>query len=373
MENKIKVMTIFGTRPEIIRLSAVMRKLDEHTNQVIVHTGQNYDYELNGIFFEELDLRKPDYYLGVKSNTLGGQMGNILIESEKVFLKESPDALLVLGDTNSSLSAIIAKRLKIPIFHMEAGNRCFDERVPEEINRKIIDHISDINLPYTEHGRRYLILEGIHAGSIYVTGSPLAEVLSYYEENINSSVILDKIGLKKGEYLLISTHREENVDNKEAFLKLVDSFNALAGKYKNPLIVTTHPRTRNRIEEYGVKVDDLINLHKPFGYFDYVCLQKNAFCVLSDSGTIQEEASLLAFPAVQIRESSERPEAFDTGNVVLSGLDRDIILQAVEIVTSQFLAGKKFNVPLDYRSTNVSDKVLRLIVGLTGIIKKKRM
>lgn len=370
--DKIKVMTIFGTRPEIIRLSAVMRKLDEYTNQIIVHTGQNYAYELDGIFFEELELRKSDYYLEVKSNTLGGQIGNILIKSEEVLLKEKPDALLVLGDTNSCLSAIIAKRLKIPIFHMEAGNRCFDERVPEEINRKIIDHISDINLPYTEHGRRYLILEGIPPGSIYVTGSPLAEVLSYYKEKIDASTILNTLSLKKGEYFLISAHREENVDSKEVFLKLIDSFNALAEKYSKPLLVTTHPRTRNKIKEYGVEVNALINLHKPFGYFDYVYLQQNASCVLSDSGTIQEEASLLNFPAVQIRESSERPEAFDTGNVVLSGLDKDIILQAVEIVTGQFLADKKFEVPRDYQSINVSDKVLRLIVGLANIIKKKR-
>ena len=371
-KKKLKIMIIFGTRPEIIRLSRVFAKLDQYLNLIMVHTGQSYDYEMSEIFFNDLGIRKPDYFLGVKSETLGGQIANIISKSEEVFVKEMPDALLVLGDTNSALSAIIAKRIKIPIFHMEAGNRCFDENVPEEINRKIVDHISDINLPYSENARLYLIKEGIHPGTIFVTGSPLAEVLNYYKKNIEQSKILSNLGLTKNRYFVASIHREENVENKESLLKLIDSLNTAAENYKLPVFVSTHPRTQKLLKKYGFKINKLVSFHKPLGYFDYVCLQKNAFCVLSDSGTILEESSILRFPAVQVRNSSERPEAYDEGSAILSGLDKDIILQSINIVTKQFSSGEKFNVPKDYLSVNVSSKVLRHIAGLTKIIQKRQ-
>ena len=371
-KKKLKIMIIFGTRPEIIRLSRVFAKLDQYLNLIMVHTGQSYDYEMSEIFFNDLGIRKPDYFLGVKSETLGGQIANIISKSEEVFVKEMPDALLVLGDTNSALSAIIAKRIKIPIFHMEAGNRCFDENVPEEINRKIVDHISDINLPYSENARLYLIKEGIHPGTIFVTGSPLAEVLNYYKKNIEQSKILSNLGLSKNRYFVASIHREENVENKESLLKLIDSLNTAAENYKLPVFVSTHPRTQKLLKKYGFKINKLVSFHKPLGYFDYVCLQKNAFCVLSDSGTILEESSILRFPAVQVRNSSERPEAYDEGSAILSGLDKDIILQSINIVTKQFSSGEKFNVPKDYLSVNVSSKVLRHIAGLTKIIQKRQ-
>jgi UDP-N-acetylglucosamine 2-epimerase (non-hydrolysing) len=370
--NKLKVMTVFGTRPEIIRLSRVFVKLDQYVNHIMVHTGQSYDYEMDKIFFENLKIRKPDYFLEVKSDTLGGQIAKIIERSEEVFKKEIPDAVLILGDTNSALAAIMAKRMKIPIFHMEAGNRCFDENVPEEINRKIVDHISDINLPYSENARLYLIQEGIHSGTIYVTGSPLAEVWEFYKKDIKQSQILKELKLKKGQYFLASLHREENVDRKESLEKLIEALNIIAEKYQLPIIVSTHPRTRTRLEKYKIKAHKLINFHKPFGYFDYSNLQLNAFCVLSDSGTIQEESSLMGFPAIQVRNSSERPEAFDEGVLILSGLDKDIILQAIEITTQQIARGEKFNIPRNYQDANVSGKVLRLIVGLTKIIQKKR-
>jgi len=371
-KKKLKIMIIFGTRPEIIRLSRVFAKLDQYLNLIMVHTGQSYDYEMSEIFFKDLGIRKPDYFLGVKSETLGGQIANIILKSEEVLIKEAPDALLVLGDTNSALSAIVAKRMKIPIFHMEAGNRCFDENVPEEINRKIVDHISDINLPYSENARLYLIKEGIHPGTIFVTGSPLAEVLNYYKKNIEQSKILSNLGLSKNRYFVASIHREENVENKESLLKLIDSLNTAAENYKLPVFVSTHPRTQKLLKKYGFKINKLVSFHKPLGYFDYVCLQKNAFCVLSDSGTILEESSILRFPAVQVRNSSERPEAYDEGSAILSGLDKDIILQSINIVTKQFSSGEKFNVPKDYLSVNVSGKVLRHIAGLTKIIQKRQ-
>src|SRR3989344_156834 len=371
-KKKLKIMIIFGTRPEIIRLSRVFAKLDQYLNLIMVHTGQSYDYEMSEIFFNDLGIRKPDYFLVVKSETLGGQIANIISKSEEVFVKEMPDALLVLGDTNSALSAIVAKRMKIPIFHMEAGNRCFDENVPEEINRKIVDHISDINLPYSENARLYLIKEGIHPGTIFVTGSPLAEVLNYYKKNIEQSEILSNLGLSKNRYFVASIHREENVENKESLLKLIDSLNTAAENYKLPVFVSTHPRTQKLLKKYGFKINKLVSFHKPLGYFDYVCLQKNAFCVLSDSGTILEESSILRFPAVQVRNSSERPEAYDEGSAILSGLDKDIILQSINIVTKQFSLGEKFNVPKDYLSVNVSSKVLRHIAGLTKIIQKRQ-
>ncbi len=369
---KLKIMTIFGTRPEIIKLSRIFAKFDQYVNHIMVHTGQSYDYEMNKIFFDQLKIRKPDYFLGVKSDTLGEQIANIISKSEKVLLKEMPDAVLIFGDTNSALAVIIAKRLKMPIFHMEAGNRCFDENVPEEINRKIIDHISDINLPLTENARLYLIQEGVHPGTIYVTGSPTAEILDYNKKQIEASKILRELKLSPRKYFVASIHREENVDGFEPLTKLIDSLNAVAETYKMPIIVTTHPRTAKKLEEYRIKGNKLINFHKPFGIFDYIKLQKNAFCVLSDSGTIQEESSILGFPAIQVRNSSERPEAFDEGVLILSGLDKDIILQSIEITVKQYETGEKFNVPRNYQDKNVSSKVLRLVVGLTKIIQRKR-
>jgi len=372
MINKLKIMTIFGTRPEIIRLSRIFAKLDEYVNHIMVHTGQSYDYEMDKIFFEQMKIRQPDYFLKVKSETLGGQIAKIIERSEGVLKKEMPDAVLILGDTNSALAGIVAKRLKIPIFHMEAGNRSFDERVPEEINRKIIDHISDINLPYSENARHYLIREGIHPGTIYVTGSPMAEIWEFYKEDIKKSQILKELNLEKNRYFAASIHREENVESRESLTKLIEALNAVGETYQLQIIMSTHPRTRARLEEYKLKTSQLINFHKPLGYFDYNNLQLNAFCVLSDSGTIQEESSIMGFPAIQIRASSERPEAFDEGVLILTGLDKDVILQAIEITTGQFAAAEKFNTPRNYQDTNVSGKVLRLIVGLAKIIQKKR-
>lgn len=369
---KLKVMTIFGTRPEIVRLSRVFTKLDQYVNHIMVHTGQSYDYEMDKIFFDQMKIRKPDYFLEVKSDTLGGQIANIILKSEEVLKKEKPDALLILGDTNSSLASIVAKRMKIPIFHMEAGNRCFDENVPEEINRRIIDHISDINLPYSENARLYLIREGIHPGTIYVTGSPMAEIWECYKEKVEESQILKELNLEKGKYFVASIHREENVESKEALTSLIGALNATVKTYKIPIIMSTHPRTRSRLEEYKIKAHGLINFHKPFGYLDYNNLQLNAFCVLSDSGTIQEESSIMGFPAIQVRVSSERPEAFDKGVLILSGLDKDIILQAIDITTKQVAAGEKFKVPDAYQDINVSSKVLRIVVGMAKIVKKRK-
>ena len=369
---KLKIMTIFGTRPEIIRLSRVFAKFDQYVNHIMVHTGQSYDYEMNQVFFENLKVRKPNYFLEVKSETLGGQIAKIIEKSEEVLKKEMPDAVLILGDTNSALAAIIAKRMKIPIFHMEAGNRSFDENLPEEINRRIVDHISDINLPYSENARLYLMREGVHPGTIFVIGSPMAEIWEAYKNDVQKSQILKKLKLKKGKYFVASIHREENVESKESLAKLIDSLNAVVEAYKMPIIMSTHPRTAKRLEEYKLKADKLVNFHKPIGYFDYNNLQLNAFCVLSDSGTILEESSIMGFPAIQTRVSSERPEGFDEGVLILSGLDKDIILQAVDITTKQVAARERFNIPRNYRDTNVSSKVLRLIVGLTKIIKQRR-
>lgn len=371
-KNPIKVITIFGTRPEIIRLSCVFAKLDKYLNHIMVHTGQSYDYEMSKIFFKDLEIRRPDYFLGVKAETLGGQIANIIFKSEQVLKKENPDALLVLGDTNSSLASICAKRMKIPIFHMEAGNRCFDENVPEEINRRIVDHISDINLPYSENARLYLIKEGIHPGTIYVTGSPMAEVLVSHRQKIERSSILKKLGISKNKYFIASIHREENVDDKESLKKLIDAFNGVAAEYKLSIFLSTHPRTAKHLKKNKFKISKLIKFHKPFGYPDYIQLQKNAFCVLSDSGTILEEASIIQFPAIQIRNSSERPEGYDEGIAILSGLDKDIILKSIEVVIKQFALGERFGPPRNYQDHNVSSKVLRLIVGLTKIIREKR-
>lgn len=370
--SKLKVMVLFGTRPEIVKLSRIFAKFEQYVDLVMVHTGQSYDYEMSKVFFDDLCIRKPDYFMEVKAETLGGQIANVIFKSEEVFKKETPDALLILGDTNSALSAIVAKRMKIPIFHMEAGNRCFDENVPEEINRKIVDHISDINLPYSENARFNLLREGVHPGTIFVTGSPLAEVLAHHQEQINQSKILESLNLSKGKYFVASIHREENVEDKESLEKLIGSLDAVAENYHLPILFSTHPRTRERLSQYQLEVNELINFHKPFGFLDYVHLQKNAFCVLSDSGTIPEESSMAQFPAVQIRNSSERPEAYDEGTIILSGLNKDVILQSIEVATKQFNSGEKFNIPKNYQDTNVSGKVLRLIVGMAKIIQERR-
>lgn len=369
---ELKVMTIMGTRPEIIRLSETIKRLDKYTNHILVHTNQNYDYELNKVFFEELNLRDPDYLLDVKSATIGEQIGKILTQTERVMIEEKPDAILILGDTNSALSCIVAKRLKIPIFHMEAGNRCFDDRVPEEINRRIVDHTSDVNLPYTEHARRNLLREGLSPEYIYVTGSPMAEILKFNIEKIEKSRILEELNLKKDNYFLISIHREENVDNLTNIKTILEALDLIANKYGYPLVITTHPRTRRRINELGMPDNDLLLFHKPFGIFDYVKLQKNAYCNLSDSGTIHEDAGIMGIPAVVVRESSERPEAFDTGNVILSGVNLSSILLSVDISRSQFEESIKFKTPADYQELNVSDKIVRLVVGLCKLVLKKK-
>jgi len=366
---KLKVMTILGTRPEIIRLSRVLPKMDEYFHHITVYTRQSYDYELSDIFFEELELRKLDYLLNVKSETLGGQIANIIRQTEKIILKEKPDALLVLGDTNSTLSTINAKRLKIPIFHMEAGNRSFDWDVPEEINRRIVDHISDYNLCYTEHARRYLIQEGIDPKTIFVTGSPFAEVLSYFYDKVDSSSILKELNLSPKKYFLVSCHRQENVDNTDRLRELFSSFHYLAKTYNLPIIVSLHPRTKKRLEEAKIPIDSMIKLCKPFGYFEYNNLQKNALCTLSDSGSIQEESAILNFRAVQIRVSTERPEAFDTGSIILTGVNNETIINAVELTVAQDQKGESIVMPNDYKDTNVSTKVVKLIMGFTGIKK----
>jgi UDP-N-acetylglucosamine 2-epimerase (non-hydrolysing) len=369
---ELKVMTIMGTRPEIIRLSETIKRLDKYTNHILVHTNQNYDYELNKVFFEELNLRDPDYLLDVKSATIGEQIGKILTQTESVMIEEKPDAILILGDTNSALSCIVAKRLKIPIFHMEAGNRCFDERVPEEINRRIVDHTSDVNLPYTEHARRNLLREGLSPENIFVTGSPMAEIFKFNMEKIEKSRILEELNLKKDNYFLISIHREENVDNLTNIKTILEALDLIVKKYGYPLVITTHPRTRKRINELGMTDNNLFLFHKPFGIFDYVKLQKNAYCNLSDSGTIHEDAGIMGIPAVVVRESSERPEAYDAGNVILTGINSQQILQSIYIVRKQYDEGIKFSTPFDYQITNVSDKVIRLIIGLNKIILNKR-
>lgn len=363
-------MVIVGTRPEIIRLALTIKKMEDFFNVIFVHTGQNYDYSLNEIFFKDLSLRKPDYYLETPGNTLGETMGNVISKSFDIMIKEKPDALLILGDTNSGLSAISAKRLKIPIFHMEAGNRCFDFNVPEEINRKIIDHISDINLAYTENARRYLINEGMKNDFVYVTGSPMAEVLNQFNSQINESDILEKLKIKQGGYFVVSSHREENLDVGNNFEILVSSLNKVAENYKLPIIFSTHPRTAKKIKEKNIKFNSLIKNIEPVGFFDYIYLQENAFCTLSDSGTISEEATILNFPAVSIRTSSERPEALDAGSIVLGGIDENNMLNAIEIAVKTHVSGRE-NPVKDYQDLNVSNKVIRIIQSYTDIVNKR--
>lgn len=367
---KLKLMTIVGTRPEIIRLSEIIKKADNYFDHKLVHTGQNWDYTLNQVFFDDLGLREPDHYLNAVGEHLGETIGNVIAKSYEVIRDEKPDALLLLGDTNSALSSIAAKRLKVPIFHMEAGNRCFDQNVPEEINRKIVDHISDINLPYTENSRRYLLAEGFRKDHAFVTGSPMTEVIKVNINKIENSNILGDLELEKNKYILLSTHREENVDNEEAFNNLVESINAVAKKYEMPIVFSTHPRTQKKIDERGIKFNNQVKILKPFGFFDYCNLQKNAFCVLSDSGTISEESTIMKFPAISIRTSTERPEVIDKGNIILGGIRKDEILSSIEITTELFEKENKSVEPYDYMDDNVSDKVIKVIRSYTRIVDR---
>ncbi len=368
--NKLRLMTIVGTRPELIKLSELIKKCDVYFEHILVHTGQNYDYELNEIFFSELNIRKPDYYLNVVGNDLGETMGNILESSYRIMKQISPDAILILGDTNSCLSAISAKRLKIPIFHMEAGNRCFDENLPEEINRRIVDHISDINLCYTEHARNYLNWEGISKERTYVVGSPMAEIFCCNKEKIANSEILNKLGINKNKYIVLSAHREENIDNISNFYDLIDSINFLAEEYKIPIIYSLHPRSKNIINERDIKFHKLVKLSPPFNFSDYITLQKNSFCVVSDSGTLAEEASYFKFPAVSIRTSTERPEALDKGNMIVGGISKKTIIQSVEVAVKMSENIELGNDVFDYLDINVSTKVVKLIQSYTEIINK---
>ncbi|MDU4937961.1 MAG: UDP-N-acetylglucosamine 2-epimerase (non-hydrolyzing) [Clostridium sp.] len=367
---KMRVMTIVGTRPEIIRLAETIKKCDEYFDHILVHTGQNWDYTLNDVFFNELELRKPDHFLGVVGGNLGQTMGNIIAASYEILVKEKPEALLILGDTNSCLAAIAAKRLKIPVFHMEAGNRCFDQNVPEEINRRIVDVTSDVNLAYTEHARRYLLSEGMRKEYTFVTGSPLPEVFKRYMKQIDESDVLDRLGLEKGKFILVSAHREENIDNDVNFRSLTDALNEIAENYHMPVIYSTHPRSWKRIEEKGIKFHENIKQLKPFGFYDYNKLQKDSFCVLSDSGSLAEESNIMGFPGVSIRTSTERPEAIDKGSVILGGISFESITQAIEVITKQKENGEELVKAHDYTDTNVSMKVVNIIQGYTSIINK---
>ena len=364
---RLKVMTIVGTRPELIRLSEVIKKADKYFEHIFVHTGQNYDSRLNDIFYDDLGLRKPDYYLDVAGQDLGITLGNIISKTYTVLLQEKPDALLILGDTNSALSAISAKRLKIPIFHMEAGNRCFDENLPEEINRRIIDHIADVNLPYTEHARRYLIAEGVRKEHIYVTGSPMKEIICANENKIAASTVLEKLGLKEGKYIILSAHREENIDNEKNFVSLMNAINSIAEKYQMPVIYSMHPRSAKIIADRGFQFHPYVWEMPPFTFSDYSKLMRHAFCVISDSGTMPEEAAVSGFPAVCIRTSTERPEALDKGSFIIGGIDSNSILQSVEMAVNMNRTNEE--VP-DYMSANVSDKVLKIIQSYTQIIDR---
>lgn len=367
---KLKLMTIVGTRPEIIKMSAIMKKCDQYFDHIIVHTGQNYDYELNEVFFEELGLREPDYYLGVVGDDLGQTMGNVIDKSYKLIKEVNPDALIVLGDTNSCLSVISAKRLKCPIFHMEAGNRCFDENLPEEINRRIVDVTSDVNLCYTEHARRYLNASGVPKERTYVVGSPMAEVLTSYIDEINNSKVLEELKLEKSKYILLSAHREENIDNEENFMALMNAINSMAETYQIPVIYSTHPRSKKYIDSRNFKFHPLVRTLKPFGFYDYNHLQQNAFCVVSDSGTIPEEASYFKFPAVSVRTSTERPEALDKGIFTIGSITTEQVLQAVNLAVEMNKNNDLGLTVPDYADENVSTKVVKLIQSYTGIVNK---
>jgi UDP-N-acetylglucosamine 2-epimerase (non-hydrolysing) len=368
----IKVMTIVGTRPEIIKLSRVIAELEKHTKHVLVHTGQNYDYELNEIFFKQLNIRKPDYFLEAAMDGPASTIAKVIEKSDKVMETEKPDALLIYGDTNSCLSVISAKRRRIPIFHMEAGNRCFDQRVPEEINRKIVDHLSDINMPLSEHARRYLIAEGIRPETVIKTGSSMKEVLEYHRDEIMNNDILEREGLKAGEYFLLSIHREENVDSEANFRNLLNAIQVIGDTYGKKVIISTHPRTRKRLEHIG-HINDNARVHffKPFGFLEYIRLQMDAFCVISDSGTITEESSILKFPAITVRQAHERPEGMDEGTLIMSGLKPERIVESINIVTAQYKENRDmFNTVQDYEVENVSRKVLRIIVSYTDYINR---
>ena len=366
--NKLKVVTVIGTRPEIIRLSVIIKKFDQFFDHTLVHTGQNYDYTLNEIFFEELEIRKPDFFLEVVGQDLGETMGNVLSKSYKLFSELKPDALLVLGDTNSALCTISAKRLKIPIFHMEAGNRCFDQNVPEELNRKIADHTSDINLTYTENSRRYLLAEGFRKDHVFCVGSPLKEVLDFYSDQINGSLILEKLQLNKEKYIVASIHREENLDIGDNFKNIIDALNKVVDLYDAQLIFSTHPRTKKKIEQLNLKISSRISFVEPLGFCDYVFLQKNALITLSDSGTISEESTILGFKAVSIRTSTERPEAIDHGNIVLGDISSENIMNSINITLG---LNDRSNPPFEYLKTDNSNTVLKLIQSYTPIINRE--
>lgn len=368
---KLRVMSVVGTRPEIIRLSRVIAKLDKHCEHTLVHTGQNYDYELNQVFFEDLGIRKPDYFLDAAGKNVAETIGQVIIKVDQIIESVNPEAMLVLGDTNSCLAVIPAKRRKIPIFHMEAGNRCFDQRVPEEINRKIVDHTADINMPYSTIARDYLIAEGVAADRVVKTGSPMFEVLTHYMENINSSKILTTLNIEPGNYFVVSAHREENVDQPAQLVKLANSLNAIGDYYGLPIIISTHPRTQKRISEQGIEFHKNIKLLKPLGFHDYNNLQKNAKAVLSDSGTINEESSIMNFPALNIREAHERPEGMEEGAVMMVGLEQNTIMQALSVLESQPSGEERLLLKVkDYNMPNVSDKVLRIILSYTDYINR---
>jgi len=368
----LKVMTIVGTRPEIIKLSRVIAELDRHVRHVLVHTGQNFDYELNEIFFRDLGIRRPDHFLDAAGASAAETIGNVIARADRVLEAERPDALLLYGDTNSCLAVIAAKRRQIPVFHMEAGNRCFDQRVPEEINRKVVDHLSDVNMPLTEHARRYLLDEGLRPETVIKTGSPMTEVLAHHRAQIDASDVLARMGLVPGGYFVVSTHREENVDYGDNFASLLATLNAVAQRHGKRLIVSTHPRTRKRLESLGqVELSPLIELMKPLGFFDYVKLQMHASCVLSDSGTLTEEASILGFPGVMIRQAHERPEGMDEGTVIMSGLARDAVLDAIDVSIAHHCAcPRPFRQIPDYAPDNVSRKVLRIILSYTDYVNR---
>jgi UDP-N-acetyl-L-fucosamine synthase len=367
MTERLKIMTMLGTRPEIIRLSRVMALLDQHVDHVLVHTGQNSDFELNEIFFRDLSIRPPDHFLGVSRASLGTILGEVLMKSEEALVKERPDAVLILGDTNSAFAAIIARRMKIPVFHMEAGNRCFDFNVPEEINRRVIDHISDFNLVYTEHARRNLLAEGVQPRRIYLTGSPMREVIDANREAISRSDVLRRLGLASKRFFLASVHRAENVDVESNFLRLLETLRRLEAEYGYPVIVSTHPRTQQRLEKLKVGSSEQLRFMPPFGYHDYIRLQTEAYCTLSDSGTISEESAILGFPAVTMRTAMERPEAMDSGHIVLTGLEPETILNAVRFVAAQADHDLGYTIPEAYSVRNTSARVLKLILGAAGL------
>lgn len=368
----LKVMTLVGTRPELIKMSRVIAELDKQVHHVLVHSGQNYDFELNQVFFDELEIRKPDHFLGATGESAAQTIADVIAKADEVFAREQPEALLLYGDTNTCLAVIAAKRRKIPVFHMEAGNRCFDQRVPEELNRKVLDHLSDINMVLTEHARRYLLAEGIRPETIIKTGSHMAEVLDYYMPRINASDVLQREKLLEGQFFIVSAHREENVDTPENLSDLLETLRALAETYKFPIIVSTHPRTRKRLEALGESLDHpLIQFVKPFGLFDYIKLQMSAFCVLSDSGTITEEASLLNLPAITIRNAHERPEGMDEGTLIMSGLKKDRVLDAVRVVTDQYdRINRTSSIVPDYEAGFVSKQVVKIVLSYTDYINR---